>query len=92
MTAQKKQHLEEIKLHKLSHGGRDKRTWGEKKKRVSLFVACLFWQLRHGASLAVCLSGSFWSLFHTGGSLVFGSVQLAVNHTLGWSLTTMYLI
>lgn len=32
MTAQKKQHLEEIKLHKLSHGGRDKRTWGEKKK------------------------------------------------------------
>lgn len=31
---------------------------GEKKKRVSLFVACLFWQLRHGASLAVCLSGS----------------------------------
>lgn len=34
MTAQKKQHLEEIKLHKLSHGGRDKRTWGEKKKGI----------------------------------------------------------
>lgn len=33
MTAQKKQHLGEIKLHKLSHGGRDKRTWGKKKKK-----------------------------------------------------------
>lgn len=31
------------------------RAW---KKSVFLFAACLFWQLRHGANLAVCLSGS----------------------------------
>lgn len=63
------------------------KAWMERQKGLKgvfscsfLFAACLFWQLRHGASLAVCLSGPLWPLLHTGGSLVFGSLQLAVNH------------
>lgn len=77
-----------MKLYK----GRNKKGLKEGYSYAFLCAACLFWQLRHGASLAVCLSGPLWSLFHTGGSLVFGSLQLAVNHRLGLSLTAVCLI